>query len=83
MSAQEFAQWRAYMDAHHIGPGWQALRHAQLQAAAANGPLVKPDKQPWVAADFMPPDPWAPPRPRMLNPADERLASIFGGAVEP
>lgn len=83
MSAQEFARWQVWLDAHRIGPSWDALRHAELLAAAANGALTKPDKRPFVPAEFMPPDPWAPPKPRMLNPADERLAHIFAGAVEP
>ena len=47
------------MHAHHIGPEWDAMRHAQLMAALHNGPLVKPDKRPFTAADFLPPNPWA------------------------
>ncbi len=83
MSAQEFARWQAWLDAHRIGPVWDALRHAELLAALHNGAMAKPDKQPFRAADFMPPDPWAPPPPRMLSPADERLAAMFAGGLEP
>lgn len=59
MSAQEFVRWQVWLDAHRIGTGWDALRHAEQLAAAHNGALVKRDKTPWRAADFMPADPWA------------------------
>ncbi len=63
ISLQEFHEWQAWLDAQRIGPRWDALRHAELQAAAANGALRRQDSRPWSVADFMPPDPWcdAPP----------------------
>jgi hypothetical protein len=61
MSAQEFTRWQVWLDAHRIGTGWAALRHAEQLAAAHNGALLKQDKSTWRAADFMPPDPWSPP----------------------
>jgi hypothetical protein len=63
ISAQEFARWQVWMDAHRVGPGWAALRHAELLAATHNGAVLKQDKRPFTAADFMPHDPWAPPPP--------------------
>lgn len=79
LSAQEFTRWMVWMQAEQIGPEWDALRHAQLQAAAANGALSKPDRKPFTAADFMRRDPWAPQAelPRFLNPADAALANVF------
>lgn len=79
LSAQEFTQWMVWMQAEQIGPEWDALRHAQLQAAVANGALVKQDRKAWTAAEFMRADPWAPPAPaaRFLNPADAQLANVF------
>lgn len=79
LSAQEFTRWMVWMQAEQIGPEWDALRHAQLQAAAANGALVKHDRKAWASGDFMRPDPWAPQEPaaRFLNPADAQLANIF------
>jgi hypothetical protein len=83
LSAQEFTQWVEWMQAEQIGPDWDARRHAELLAAAHNGAMVKPDKRPFTAAEFLRPDPWLPPeqRPRFLNPADAGLAQLFSGAV--
>lgn len=51
----------AWLDAHRIGPRWDALRHAELLAAATNGAMTRRDKRPWTVRDFMPADPWADP----------------------
>lgn len=69
------------MDAHHIGPEWDALRHAQLLAAAHNGALVRTDKRQWAAADFMPRDPWAPAAPRPGPPVAESAQQLLANMV--
>lgn len=58
LSAQEFHEWAAWLDAQRIGPRWDAMRHAELLAAAHNGALRRHDSRLWAVADFMPPDPW-------------------------
>lgn len=81
LSAQEFTQWIEYLQAEQIGPDWEARRHAELLAAAHNGAMVKADKKPFTALDFMRRDPWAPPEAapqRFLNPLDEQLSTAFG-----
>lgn len=75
ISAQEFTRWQVWMDAHRVGPVWDALRHAELLAAAHNGALLKPDKSTWRALDFMPPDPWAPAKPPATVDSAEQLAA--------
>lgn len=79
LSAQEFVQWTLWMQAEQVGPEWDALRHAQLLAAVANGEGVKPDKRLFTAADFQTPDPWVPAdkRPKFLNPEDAALGGMF------
>lgn len=47
-----------WLDAHRIGPRWDALRHAEALAAATNGALRRRDGRTWAPRDFMPPDPW-------------------------
>lgn len=70
-----------WLQAERVGPDWDALRHAELVAAAHNGALQKKDKSLFTVADFVPADPWAPPRPKLLNPQDEALNQLFGGAA--
>ena len=66
-----------WLDAHHVGPQWAALRHAELLAALHNGALLKPDKKPFRALDFMPPDPWAPaPPPPAVATAQDLAAQL-------
>lgn len=77
MSAQEFARWQVWLDAHHVGPGWDALRHAEVLAALHNGALLKPDKKPFRPADFMTADPWAPaPPPPAVATAQDMAAQL-------
>lgn len=79
LGAQEFVQWMQWMQAEQVGPDWDALRHAELLAAVANGAVVKPDKRMFTAADFQRPDPWVPPdkRPKFLSPQDAQLGTMF------
>jgi hypothetical protein len=77
ISALEFAQWQAWLEAHQVGPRWAALRHAELLAAASNGALRRQDSRPWAVADFLPPDPWAPPP----EPAVVASAAAFVGLL--
>lgn len=70
------------MDAHRLGTGWEALRHAELLAALHNGAMQKPDKRAFTAAEFMPRDPWAPeaPPPAVCSAQDmaAQLAALRG-----
>ena len=60
LSAREFEEWKVYIRREQLHSGARRLRHAQLLAAAYQGPSAKRDKKPWVAADFLLKDPWAP-----------------------
>lgn len=60
MSAQEFGNWKALFSSEGLSLAAERLRHAQLLAAAHNGPLTRNDKALWRPADLLPPDPWAP-----------------------
>lgn len=74
MSAQEFGEWKTLFSSEGLSLAAERLRHAQLLAAAHNGPLTRSDKALWRATDLMPPDPWteqdeadsAPPTPAQL-----------------
>jgi hypothetical protein len=59
LSAREFEEWKVYIRREQLHRGAGRLRHAQLLAAAYQGPSTKRDKKPWLAADFLPKDPWA------------------------
>jgi hypothetical protein len=80
LSAQEFHEWHAWLDAHRIGPRWDALRHAELLAAATNGALRRRDARTWAPRDFMPLDPWddAPADPG-IHSVDDFMALLPGG----
>ena len=46
--------------AEQLHPRVAQLRHAQLLAAAYQGPSTRRgQRRPWVASDFSAPDPWA------------------------
>lgn len=77
LSALEFHEWGAWLDAHRIGPRWAALRHAELLAAVSNGALQRRDSRLWAARDFMPLDPWdeAPAEPEMRS-VDDFMALL-------
>lgn len=65
------------MQAHEIGPDWDARRHAEIMAALHNGAMQRQDKRPFSAADFMPRDPWAPPEPpKVVASAQELMAEM-------
>lgn len=64
MSAQEFAHWQEWLRTERVGPEFDAIRHAELLAAAHNGASTKRGGGHWLAADFLPEtDPWAEPLP--------------------
>jgi hypothetical protein len=63
MSALEFGQWMTFFEREQLHPVTDRQRHAQLLAAAHNGPMTREDGAHWSTAHFMPPDPWAPPAP--------------------
>lgn len=77
LSALEFHEWGAWLEAQRIGPRWDALRHAELLAAASNGALRRRDSRLWAAADFLPADPWsdAPPEPGLQS-VDDFMALL-------
>ncbi len=60
MSAQEFGEWITYFQSEQLHPRATWQRHAQLLAAAHNGPLTRKDGALWSPADLTPADPWAP-----------------------
>lgn len=76
LSAKEYVRWMIWLETERQGPRWEAVRQAQLMAALFNGPMRRRDNRAWDPSDFMPPDPWAPARPRLLNPADELAAQL-------
>ncbi len=48
------------MKAEQLHPRVAQLRHAQLLAAVYQGPSTRKGvRRPWLASDFMAPDPWA------------------------
>lgn len=59
MSAAEFGEWKAMFAADQLHPVAEQMRHAQLMAAAHNGPLQRSGKELWAASQFMAPDAWA------------------------
>lgn len=61
MTAQEFGEWQAWYDREQQQASAVQLQHAQLLAAIMNGPLTRPSGGLFRAAEFMVPDPWAPP----------------------
>lgn len=76
MSAQEFEHWRVMYRTEGWHPRAEQLRHAQLLASAYQGPSTRRGRKNWVAADFMPPDPWAPPTPRRVMKGRDVLAHV-------
>lgn len=60
MSALEFGQWKTFFEREQLHPATARQRHAQLLAAAHNGPVSRKDGAHWSTDHFMPPDPWAP-----------------------
>lgn len=59
MDGQEFAEWYAYFQVEGRMPRSRRDRHGSLVAAVMNGPLTRPGKRLWAAADLADPDPWA------------------------
>lgn len=64
------------MRAEHLHPAAQRMRHAQLLAAAANGPLTRKDKRAFSVTDFMTGDAWALPAPAVTGAVPDVLASV-------
>lgn len=60
MSALEFEEWKVYIKLEQLHPSADLQRHAQLLAAAYQGPQMRRGKTAWSAADFMSVDPWSP-----------------------
>lgn len=77
LSAQEFVRWRLWLDAEQAGPSWAVRRHAELLAAVHNsGRVGKSGGGLFGAADFLPPDPWAPPRAAPQPSAEQHAAQV-------
>ncbi|RYF82068.1 MAG: hypothetical protein EOO29_08370 [Comamonadaceae bacterium] len=74
MSAQEFEQWAVMYRMEGWLPQARALAHAQLLAASYQGPSTRRGRGAWVASDFLPPEPWAPPAPRKVMKGADVLA---------
>lgn len=74
MSAWEFEHWRVMYRMEGWHPRAAQMRHAQVLAAAYQGPSTRKDRAAWVAAHFMPADPWAPPSPRKVMSGREVMA---------
>jgi hypothetical protein len=62
LTAEEFEEWRVMFAVEQLHPALDAQRHAQLLAAAHNGPLTRKDKKMWRPAEFVDFDPWAKPK---------------------
>lgn len=62
MTAQEFAEWKAWYQIEQQHPQAERFRHAQLLASSMNGPVTRASKEVFVASEFVPADPWAPPK---------------------
>lgn len=79
LSGREFTRWLVWLDTEQVGPEWDAWRHAQLLAALHNGPLQKPDKSVFSAAEFMRRDPWTPHHlgSQLLTERERQLAAWF------
>lgn len=84
MSAQEFARWNAWTRAEGIGPECDRVRYARQLAEIANAPRFgKRDNAPYVAADFLPADPWhvEKPAPEMtFEQIQAQASAMFRGA---
>lgn len=87
MSAEEFGLWLAYRQVNPFGPLLHPLAAAlaEVLTAAANGALQRKDGRLWRSADFMPADPWAPPKAPPHGPAAapagpslEDIGNFFG-----
>lgn len=74
MSAQEFQHWRVMYRTEGWHPRSAQMRHAQVLAATYQGPSTRRGSKQWLAADFLPPDPWAPPAPRKFMKGRDVLA---------
>lgn len=77
LSAQEFVRWRLWLDAEQAGPAWAVRRHAELLAAVHNsGRVGKAGGGLFTGADFLPPDPWAPPPKAVPQTAEQHAAQV-------
>jgi hypothetical protein len=65
MTAEEFGEWRVYLEREGLTPAQEATRDALLIASTMNGPMQRRDKKPWTPAHILPADPWSttPPAP--------------------
>lgn len=75
MSAAEFGEWIVMMRNEQLHPAAERLRHAQLLAAAHNGPMNRKNKQAFASAEFLPADPWASPAPAKPAAAADAVAA--------
>lgn len=83
LSGQEFTRWVLWMHAERVGPQWQAQRHAELLAAVNNGGQVKRQGGGlFKPSDFLPADPWNPPRPATPEEEAERLQREYDALVQ-
>lgn len=77
MTAAEFNAWVLWMDAERIGPKWDRIRHAQLQAAIYQGASTREGGGNFEAADFLPPDPFEAPAEEDAEAIAERFRQGF------
>lgn len=83
LSGQEFARWVLWMNGERVGPQWQQQRHAELMAAVHNGGQVKRQAGGiFRPSDFLPTDPWNPPRPATPAEESERLQREYDALVQ-
>jgi hypothetical protein len=75
MSAQEFGEWMVFFEREQLHPAADLFRHAQLIAAAHNGPLSRTDKQLWQTSHLLAADAWAPAEPEPAPPSLQTLAA--------
>lgn len=77
MTAAEFNAWCLWMDAERVGPMWDRIRHAQLQAAIYQGASEREGGGNFTVQDFLPPDPFAEPAQEDPEAVAERLRQGF------
>lgn len=81
MSASEFGLWLAFNAVEPILPGTELHLWARQMAAVHNGPMLKRDKTPWKAADFVG-ELWASPPPEDASAPTKSTATQLRGMIQ-
>lgn len=81
MSAEEFAEWFAFMTHEELLPVVDRIRHAQVRAAVLTAGGVKSPRGQggWALGDLMPLEAWPEPKPSIDRlPLAEQIAQLNG-----